>query len=82
MECCGNLFDAVSMAVKAALFSTVIPRVTVTAVDGGEPELEVSEIHSVFYIDSNNFPVYLLMFSFLLQKRDLQVFILFLKNFN
>ena len=42
MECGGNLFDAVSMAVKAALFATVIPRVTVTAVDGGEPELEVN----------------------------------------
>ncbi len=42
LECGGNLFDAVSMAVKAALFATVIPRVTVTAVDGGEPELEVN----------------------------------------
>jgi exosome complex RNA-binding protein Rrp42 (RNase PH superfamily) len=42
LECSGNLFDAVSMAVKAALFATVIPRVTVTAVDGGEPELEVN----------------------------------------
>ena len=41
LECGGNLFDAVSMAVKAALFATIIPRVSVTNVDGGEPELEV-----------------------------------------
>jgi exosome complex RNA-binding protein Rrp42 (RNase PH superfamily) len=44
LECGGNLFDAVSMAVKAALFSTVIPRVSVTNVDGGEPELEVRKL--------------------------------------
>ena len=43
LECGGNLFDAVSMAVKAALFSTLIPRISVTAVDGGEPELELSD---------------------------------------
>jgi hypothetical protein len=29
------------MAVKAALFSAVIPKVSVTIVDGGDPELEV-----------------------------------------
>ena len=43
LECGGNLFDAVSMAVKAALFATLIPRISVTAVDGGEPELELSD---------------------------------------
>ena len=31
------------MAVKAALFCTLIPRISVTAVDGGEPELELSD---------------------------------------
>ena len=31
------------MAVKAALFSTLIPKISVTAVDGGEPELELSD---------------------------------------
>ena len=41
LECGGNLFDAVSLAVKAALFTAVIPNVSVTNVDGGEPELEV-----------------------------------------
>ena len=42
LECGGNLFDAVSMAVKAALYTTLIPRIQVTAVDGGDPELELS----------------------------------------
>ena len=43
LECGGNLYDAVSMAVKAALFSTLIPKISITAVDGGEPELELSD---------------------------------------
>jgi len=43
LECGGNLSDAVSMAVKAALYTTLVPKVTVTAVDGGEPELELSD---------------------------------------
>lgn len=43
LECGGNLSDAVSMAVKAALYTTVVPKVTVTAVDGGDPELELSD---------------------------------------
>jgi len=42
LEVGGNLYDAVSMAVKAALFSTKVPVVTVAAVDGGEPEIELS----------------------------------------
>lgn len=43
LEVGGNLFDAVSMAAKAALFTTRIPKVTVTAVDGGQPEMELSD---------------------------------------
>ena len=67
LECGGNLFDAVSMGVKAAMHSTRIPNVKVvhtmcvprlqaalhpmifcchyqvTAVDGGEPEMELSD---------------------------------------
>jgi len=42
LEVGGNLYDAVSMAVKSALYSTKIPVVSVTAIDGGEPELELS----------------------------------------
>lgn len=43
LEVGGNLFDAVSMAVKAALFSTTIPRVNIATVDGGKPELEITD---------------------------------------
>lgn len=43
MECGGNLFDAVSLAVKSALHATEIPTVKVAAMDGNEPELELSD---------------------------------------
>lgn len=43
LEVGGNLFDAVSLAVKSALASTKVPVVQVTAVDGGEPEIEIED---------------------------------------
>lgn len=43
LEVGGNLYDAVSMAVKAALYSTIIPKVRVTTIDGGQPELELTD---------------------------------------
>ena len=43
LEVGGNLHDAVFLAVKAALHSARIPLVSVTSVDGGEPELELSD---------------------------------------
>lgn len=42
LECGGNLFDAASIAVKAALFNTSIPTLTVTQ-DEGHIELELSD---------------------------------------
>ncbi|XP_059147747.1 exosome complex exonuclease RRP42-like [Physella acuta] len=42
LECGGNLFDAVSIAVKAALFNLRIPSVTMTKDEGGV-ELDVSD---------------------------------------
>ena len=45
----GNLYDAVSIAVKAALLSTRVPRVSVTAVDGGQPEIEVLGCYFMLY---------------------------------
>ncbi|OWF55143.1 exosome complex component RRP42-like [Mizuhopecten yessoensis] len=42
LECGGNLFDATSLAVKAALFNTSIPTVTVTK-DEGVVDLEISD---------------------------------------
>ena len=43
LEVGGNLYDTVSMAVKAALHSTIIPKVSVATVDGGKPELEITD---------------------------------------
>ncbi|XP_041376062.1 exosome complex component RRP42-like [Gigantopelta aegis] len=43
LECGGNIFDAASIAVKAALYNTRIPKVTVTEDEGGEMEMEVSD---------------------------------------
>ncbi|KAJ8303220.1 hypothetical protein KUTeg_019616 [Tegillarca granosa] len=42
LECGGNLFDAASIAVKAALYNTKIPTVTVSR-DEGIMELEISD---------------------------------------
>nr|ACO10388.1 Exosome complex exonuclease RRP42 [Caligus rogercresseyi] len=39
----GNLFDVSSLAVKSALFCTQVPRVHIVDVDGGVPEIELSE---------------------------------------
>ena len=43
LEVGGNILDAVSIAVKAALATTRIPRLSVTNVDGGEPEIEIND---------------------------------------
>lgn len=43
LQCGGNLFDAVGIAVKAALYNTEIPRVTAATLDGGEADIELSD---------------------------------------
>jgi len=43
LECGGNLFDAVSLAVKSALYTTEIPTIKIAAMDGDQPELELSD---------------------------------------
>lgn len=43
LECGGNLIDAVSLAVKAALFNTRVPKVTASIMDGGSIELNLSD---------------------------------------
>ncbi|XP_035903125.1 exosome complex exonuclease RRP42 [Anopheles stephensi] len=43
LECGGNLFDAVSLAVKAALFNTRIPRVSTAMHDGGSMDLILTD---------------------------------------
>lgn len=42
LECGGNLFDAVSLAVKAGLSNTMVPRVETVAMDGGNVDLQIS----------------------------------------
>ncbi|XP_023694818.2 exosome complex component RRP42 [Paramormyrops kingsleyae] len=43
LQCDGNLFDAISIAIKAALFNTRIPKVTITEGEEGGAELELSD---------------------------------------
>ncbi len=43
LECGGNLFDAVSMAVKAALYNTKLPAVRVSCAESGDMELELPD---------------------------------------
>ncbi|XP_017778507.1 PREDICTED: exosome complex component RRP42 [Nicrophorus vespilloides] len=43
LECGGNLYDAVSLAVKAALWDTRIPLVKSVVVDGNKVDMEVSD---------------------------------------
>lgn len=43
LQCGGNLFDAVGAAVKAALYNTEIPKVLAAMLDGGEPDIQVSD---------------------------------------
>ena len=60
LEVGGNIIDAVSIAVKAALASTRIPKLSVTHVDGGEPEIEiVDSVGSAGYdvVDVSSAPI-------------------------
>lgn len=43
LECGGNLFDAVSLAVKAALHNTRVPKVKGACMDGGTVDLQLSD---------------------------------------
>ena len=42
LECCGNLCDACSLAVKFALAKTALPKLIVKADDEGQVEIETS----------------------------------------
>ncbi|XP_056088690.1 exosome complex component RRP42 [Rhinichthys klamathensis goyatoka] len=43
LQCDGNLFDAISIAIKAALFNTRIPRVHISEDEEGGKEIELSD---------------------------------------
>ncbi|XP_034245891.1 exosome complex component RRP42 [Thrips palmi] len=57
LECGGNLFDAVSLAVKAALHNTMVPRVETVAMDGGNVDLQLSgDPYDCWRLDTKNMP--------------------------
>ena len=43
LQCSGNLYDAISLAVKCALFNLRIPRVTSAVLDGGNVDLMITD---------------------------------------
>ncbi|KAG7203192.1 hypothetical protein KM043_010299 [Ampulex compressa] len=58
LQCSGNLFDAIGAAVKAALYNTEIPRVTAAFLDGGEPDIQLSDDpYDCIKLDTKNYPV-------------------------
>lgn len=58
LECGGNVFDAVSLAAKAALHNTRVPRVTAALQDGGSVELQLSDdVFDCERIDVGRVPV-------------------------
>ncbi|XP_077276528.1 exosome complex component Rrp42 [Temnothorax americanus] len=58
LQCGGNLFDVVGAAVKAALYNTEIPRVIAAMLDGGEPDIQVSDDpYDCIKLDVTNYPL-------------------------
>ncbi|XP_018331169.1 exosome complex component RRP42 [Agrilus planipennis] len=58
LECGGNLYDAVSLAVKAALWNTRVPGVKSVGIDGKNVELNVSErLNDCVPLDVSGAPV-------------------------
>ncbi|XP_037952122.1 exosome complex component RRP42-like [Teleopsis dalmanni] len=58
LECGGNLYDAVSLATKAALFNVKIPRVTASLLDAGESELTITDnIYDCSRINVESVPI-------------------------
>lgn len=43
LQCAGNLYDAISLAVKSALFNTRIPRVSSALLDGGNVDIVLTD---------------------------------------
>ncbi|CAG9763391.1 unnamed protein product [Ceutorhynchus assimilis] len=58
LECGGNLFDATSLAIKAALHNTQIPKIKAVNIDGDNIEIEVSDsVSDCEKINIENAPV-------------------------
>lgn len=43
LQCAGNLYDAISLAIKSAIYNTKIPRVSSALLDGGSVDLVLSD---------------------------------------
>ncbi|KAM9383756.1 exosome complex component RRP42 [Pholidichthys leucotaenia] len=57
LQCDGNLYDAISVAVKAALFNTKIPRVHISSDDEGGKEMKLSDDpYDCMRLDVENVP--------------------------
>lgn len=53
------MFDAISAAVKAALYSAEIPKVATAALDGGETDVQLSDdINDSIKLNVTNFPLF------------------------
>lgn len=58
LECGGNLYDAVSLAVKAALYDTKIPKIKSVDLDGKNIDIEIFEnVHECQRLDVTNVPI-------------------------
>lgn len=54
----GNLFDAVSLAVKAALWDTHVPHIRKVDIDGNNVDISVSDnLYECKRLDTNNAPI-------------------------
>lgn len=62
LQCGGSLIDTASLAVKAALFNTKIPAITIKGSGEGTPEIEVSDDpYDVSRLDVTNVPCLITM---------------------
>lgn len=58
LEVGGNIYDAVSLAVKAALLDTLVPHVRSVTVDGNNIDMDVSdELHDCQKLNVSGAPV-------------------------
>jgi exosome complex component RRP42 len=58
LQCAGNLYDAISLAVKCALYNLRIPRVSSALLDGGNVDLVLSDdIHDCDRLNTETAPI-------------------------
>lgn len=58
LEVGGNLYDAVSIAVKSALWSTQVPKIKSVNVDGSNVDIQIlDDIHSCSKLDAAGAPI-------------------------